>query len=81
MPFHRKKGTSKYRDSSPNTRLGLGLGLDIQKSTRLGLRLGFVFASSAVSNSKSGLENLESGKSILECPNQRDINSIINLAQ
>ena len=69
MPFHRKKGTSKYRDSSPNTRLGLVLGLDIHKSPRLGLRLGFVFATSAVSNSKSGLENSESGNSVLECPN------------
>ena len=47
-----KKGVSdsKYRDSRPKTRLGLGIGLVIHELYRLGLRLGLVFAPEAVSD-------------------------------
>ena len=64
-----KKGVSdsKYRDSRPKTRLGLGIGLVIHELYRLGIGIGLVFAPEAVSDSKSGLENSESGNSALSC--------------
>ena len=64
-----KKGESdsKYRDSRPKTRLGLGLGLVLHESSSLGLRLGLVLMSYAVSDSESGLENSESGNSDPGC--------------
>ena len=63
-----KKGESdsKYRDSRPKTRLGLGIGLVTHELYRLGLGLGLVFAPEAISDSKSRLENLESGNSDVE---------------
>ena len=46
-PFLVKKGESdsKYRDSRPKTRLGLGIGLILHESSSLGLGLGLVLTS------------------------------------
>ena len=65
--FKGEKGESdsKYRDSRLKTRLRLGLGLDIHQWSRLGIGIGLVFTSQAVSESKSGLENGDSGNSVV----------------
>ena len=61
--FCTKKGDSdsKHQVSRFGTRLGLGIGLELQSLMVSGIGLGLVKVQLLVSDSESGLENRDSG--------------------